>query len=109
MVRLLIASTSNMQNSKVNAIEDIYSSTTSVELAICMLYNNPIDLALNMLKYGPIINMDTTTLSNIPKKSIPPPRVASIKNPDIPNTANIDPTIAVTTDEMTTVMTINPK
>ena len=74
-----------------------------------MVYNKPIDLALNMLKYGPIINMDTTTLSNIPKKSIPPPRVASIKNPDIPNTVNIDPTIAVTTDEMTTVMTINPK
>ena len=72
------------------------------------MYNNPIDLELNILKYGPTINMVIAELNNTPNINIPlgsAPKTA----PEIPNTINIAYIIEVTTALMTTVMIINPK
>lgn len=65
------------------------------------------DLALNMLKYGPTMNMLINKLTIAPNTNIPPvlaPKTA----PEIPNTVNTNPMSAVTTNEITRVMIINP-
>ena len=71
------------------------------------MYNNPIDLALNMLKYGPTKNIDTDILSNMPNKNTPEVLIPSI-NPEKPNAAKINPIIEATTVEITRVIIINP-
>ena len=90
------------------------STTQSVMLAIqspyiCIVYNNPIDLALNMLRYGPTRNIAIAELTNAPKRNIPLAASAPKANPEIPNTVKINPISAVTTNAMTTVMIISPK
>lgn len=66
------------------------------------------DLALNMLKYGPTMNMLTMEFINAPKVNTP---VASTPkaNPERPNIVNIVVIIADMTIAMSMVIMINPK
>ncbi len=72
------------------------------------MYNNPIDLELKMLKYGPTKNIEIIALMKAPNTNIP---LASAPkaNPESPNTVNINPIIALTTNAITKVMMINPR
>ena len=74
-----------------------------------MVYNNPMDLELNIPKYGPTKNIDINQLITMPKKNIPPAASALNRNPENPNTVNTSPIRADTTNAMATVMIINPK
>lgn len=65
------------------------------------------DLALNMLKYGPTKNIETKKLINVPNRNIPPVFTPNT-SPEKPNTVNTNPMSDDTTIEITTVIIINP-
>lgn len=75
---------------------------------ICIVYNNPTDLELNMLRYGPTRNIAIAVFIPAPNTNIPLGS-APKRDPEIPNTVNINAMIPVTTNEMTTVMITRPR